>query len=404
MEAAFPEVLMNSYNYSLPVPSIAEYPLEKRDESKLLIYKEGRITDDVFNNISSFLPDKSTLVLNNSRVVEARILFTKATGGVIEIFCLEPHDPSIMEAALNSTKQVKWKCIIGGASKWKRKQVLKKKLFIEQQIELTARFLEKLEDEFIIEFAWESENTFAELLHTAGVMPLPPYIKRKVEELDKERYQTIFAEQKGSVAAPTAALHFTPDVFQRLASKQINCCYTTLHVSAGTFKPVKADTIADHIMHAESFTVSAKTLNVLINSTQLIAVGTTSLRTLESLYWLGLKLRKESSVKTYSLSQWEAYETQDGGISYKDSLEILLQYLQKNNEEKLVCRTSILIAPGYTFRSAVGLITNFHQPRSTLLLLIAAFVGEDWRKIYDHALENNYRFLSYGDSSLLWRT
>jgi S-adenosylmethionine:tRNA ribosyltransferase-isomerase len=404
MEATIPEVSIDAYDYILPVSSIAEYPLEKRDESKLLIYKDGKITDDVFNKIDTYLQKKSTLALNNSRVVEARILFTKPTGGVIEIFCLEPYEPLIMEAALNKPKQVKWKCIIGGASKWKRKHVLKKFLFLERQIELTARFIEKLEDEFIIEFAWESENTFAELLQTAGVMPLPPYIKRKAEELDKERYQTIFAEEKGSVAAPTAALHFTPEVFEKLAFKQINCCYSTLHISAGTFKPVKVNKIAEHIMHAESVTVSAKTLELLINARQIVAVGTTSLRSLESLYWLGLKVRKESSAKTYTLSQWEAYGIHDDGTSYKDSLEILLQHLIKNNQESLVCRTSILIAPGYNFKSSVGLITNFHQPRSTLLLLIAAFVGQDWRKIYDHALESNYRFLSYGDSSLLWRT
>jgi len=400
-------VLIDDYDYDLPAESIAHYPVPVRDESKLLRYKEREIEVDVFKNLAQHLPEHSTLVLNNTRVIEARILFQKKTGGMIELFCLEPAENINPNEALQVRNKTFWLCYIGGASKWKHGEILSKEIIIDKRsFMLAARFLGKKEDAFEIEFSWEpSEYTFAEVLHAAGSIPLPPYIKRKAEDADTERYQTIFAENSGSVAAPTAALHFTPQVFDELQKKNIKKQYITLHVGAGTFKPVKTKTIAEHHMHAERFEVSISTLQELRNATTLIAVGTTSLRTMESLYWLGIKILKGSfkSHQELVIGQWEAYELDADNISFQDSISAIINFLFKTNRERVVCETSLLIIPGYCFQSAKALITNFHQPRSTLLLLIAAFVGPDWKKIYEYALENRFRFLSYGDSSLLWR-
>lgn len=401
MKNNYKDILIESYNYDLPHEKIAEHPLASRDASKLLVYN-GSIQDHTFAQLPDFLPLSSTLVLNNTKVIEARLFFHKETGARIEIFCLEPYEPRDVAISMAQTGSVQWLCLIGGASKWKKGQVLYKKVTIGgEEVVLSATYIHKETDSFIIEFDWNGDHSFAEVLHHTGAIPLPPYIKRKAEEEDSSRYQTIFAEHEGSVAAPTAALHFTQNVFSRLAEKHILPHYVTLHVGAGTFKPVKSDTIGEHAMHAESFSVSAPTLKALIDAETIVAVGTTSLRTLESLHWLGIKLLEGKTDLT--LEQWEAYDLAEKGIPYKESLTTLLRYLEQSGQQQLVCRTSLIIVPGYPFQSAKALVTNFHQPRSTLLLLVAAFIGEDWKKVYDHALRNNYRFLSYGDSNLLWR-
>ena len=397
------EILIQDYTYSLPDNKIAHHPLPKRDESKLLVYKSGKIEEHRFTSLPQQLPEGTTLILNNTRVIEARIFFTKPTGGVIEIFCLEPAGQS-MELSLQQQGEVEWACMIGGASKWKPGQVLLKELEIDgKAVVLEARYKEKATDSFIIHFSWTpAELHFIQVLHAAGNIPLPPYIKRSAELMDEERYQTIFAQQEGSVAAPTASLHFTDEVFRNLAQKGIYPNYVTLNVGAGTFKPVKTASIADHTMHSETFSVNRSTLEAIQGSKTIVAAGTTSLRTLESLHWMGVKLLTRTETANFQLSQWESYDL-DHSVTYQDSIAALLQWMKENETHVLECRTALLIVPGYDFKIPAGIITNFHQPQSTLLLLIAAFIGEDWKKVYQYALENDFRFLSYGDSSLLWR-
>jgi len=404
------------FTYSLPESKIADYPLAERDASKLLVYKEGNITEDVYKNIASHIPGNSLLIFNDTKVVEARLLFQKPTGGVIEIFCLEPHEQygDITTAMLQQGK-VLWQCLVGGASKWKHGQILKKIVYAyNKEIILQAVYSEKRTDSFVIELSWsENEMSFAELLHHAGAIPLPPYIKRKAEKSDSERYQTIYAHFDGSVAAPTAGLHFTDDIFNKLKEKNIQTDFVTLHVGAGTFKPVKSETMEQHEMHAEFIDVTKEAIEKILQNlgNNIIAVGTTSLRTIESLYWLGVKTRmpelrsgsettEQSSV--VHLSQWEAYDIVEQNISPAEALQSLLNWMTKNKREQLITKTKIIIAPGYKPRIVKALITNFHQPQSTLLLLIAALIGNDWRKVYDHALQNDFRFLSYGDGCLLW--
>jgi S-adenosylmethionine:tRNA ribosyltransferase-isomerase len=397
-------VYISDYTYELPSANIAEVPLLNRDDSKLLVYKNGKIIDSVFHQLPSYIEPGSTLILNNTRVIEARLLFQKETGATIELFCLEPFELSI-EQAMQQHEKIIWKCLIGGASKWKPGQLLTKPIGDNSGYVLTARYIEKKEDYFLIEFSWNNASTsFVEVLHETGAIPLPPYIKRKAEKLDWERYQTVFSEQEGSVAAPTAALHFTQNTFQQLNKRNVTYDYLTLHVGAGTFKPVKSATIAGHSMHAEPFSVKKQVIQELIKATKIIATGTTSLRTLESLYWISLKLKLSPNAELM-LDQWEAYaiDEQLPNIPAKESFEYLLQWMNEHAVTELHCRTSLIIIPGYQFKVAHGLITNFHQPHSTLLLLIAAFIGDNWKKVYAHALQNNYRFLSYGDSSLLWR-
>lgn len=404
MELKATEIRISDYSYVLPEEQIAAFPLPKRDDSKLLVYKSGKIEDDRFYNLSHHLKAGSSLVVNDTKVIEARILFQKPTGGVIEIFCLEPtHQP--IEQALAQGETVMWNCMVGGASKWKPGQVLQKE--VADGVQLTARYIDKQPDHFVIEFRWTpAERSFAEVLHEAGAIPLPPYIKRSAQTDDANRYQTVFAAHQGSVAAPTAALHFTPEVFDSLAAKEIYPSKVTLHVGAGTFKPVKAETIGEHHMHAEHFQVKKSALQSLIAAQELVAVGTTSLRTLESLHWIGVKMIQQAYTEPgeLDLGQWECYELERLGISYRESLQSLVDYLDRQQEDILYCRTSLIIVPGYVFKSISALVTNFHQPQSTLLLLVAAFIGEDWRKVYDHALANQYRFLSYGDSSLLYKS
>jgi S-adenosylmethionine:tRNA ribosyltransferase-isomerase len=402
-------ISISNYTYTLPEEKIARYPLQERDASQLLVYRNGKIDITVYRDIAAWLPANSLLAFNNTRVVEARLLFQKPSGGTIEIFCLEPGAkyPDITTGMLQQGT-VQWKCLVGGASKWKAGQVLQKKIATEQGwLILEARYVAKELDYFIIDLHWTpSTYSFAELLHFAGLVPLPPYIKRLPEQSDKERYQTVYALQDGSVAAPTAGLHFTPAVFERLAAKNIAHCFVTLHVGAGTFKPVKAATMEEHEMHTEFMDVGRASIKQLLQySGNTIAVGTTAARTLESLYWMGVKTITRPTITSddLSLTQWEVYDLlEQPGITVKDALESLLHWMDKQHTDRLLSKTQIIIAPGYRFKIVKGLITNFHQPASTLLLLVAALVGKDWEKIYQFALDNNFRFLSYGDGCLLF--
>lgn len=397
-------ISISDFTYQLPEESIAKYPLEKRDDSQLLLYRKGNIEKDFYRNLSTHLPENSLLVFNNTKVVEARLLFQKSSGGMIEIFCLEPDERyADITTAMSQKERVFWKCLIGGASKWKAGQILEKPI-ADTTTTLFAKFVEKNEGAFIVELCWNNAHlSFAEILHLTGATPLPPYLKRSAEEKDKERYQTIYARYDGSVAAPTAGLHFTENIFQSLQKKNIQKAFVTLHVGAGTFKPVYAPTMQEHEMHAEWIDISAIEIKRIRNALaeNIIAVGTTSLRTLESLYWLGLK-SISATTSTLSLTQWEAYELEEKDMTPAIALDALLSWMHTHQLERLITKTQIIIAPGYRFKIIKGLITNFHQPQSTLLLLVAALTGNDWRKIYDFALQNNFRFLSYGDGSLLW--
>jgi S-adenosylmethionine:tRNA ribosyltransferase-isomerase len=404
------DLSVNDFTYELPEQKIARYPLPERDSSRLLIYKDRAIQEDIYRNIPRHLVAGSLLLFNNTRVVAARLLFQKPTGAVVEIFCLEPPPQyADMTTAMTQKGQVNWICLIGGASKWKPGQVLEKRMTLnEEEIVLQARYLGKENDSFAIELSWTPATlTFAEVLHVAGNIPLPPYIKRTVEQTDSERYQTIYANTEGSVAAPTAGLHFTNAVFEAFDQKQIHREYVTLHVGAGTFKPVKSETMSGHPMHAEFIDVSIDTIKCILNylDKQITVVGTTSLRTVESLYWLGVKATRQPdcSLEELVVHQWDPYELNADPVDTKNALENLLNYLQQRQLDRIITKTSLLIAPGYTFRIPNALVTNFHQPQSTLLLLVAAFVGADWRKLYTYALENDFRFLSYGDGCLLFR-
>ena len=412
-------ISIQDYVYSLPEERIAKYPLAERDASKLLIYKDGEITADTYKNIAHHIPENSLLVFNNTKVVEARLLFQKPTGGNIEIFCLEPHEqyPDITSAMLQKGK-VLWQCLVGGASKWKSGQVLGKKTRSGSgDISLRAKYIEKRPGSFVIELSWlPAELSFAELLHLAGAIPLPPYIKRSVEESDKERYQTVYAHADGSVAAPTAGLHFTDNIFHDLELKNIKTDFVTLHVGAGTFKPVKSETMEEHEMHAEWIDVPKTAIENILNNLEnnIIAVGTTSLRTIESLYRIGRRpelrsgIRRSEQSSDVHVSQWESYESAGENVPARDALQSLLSWMDKNKLERLLTKTQILIAPGYRFKIVKGLVTNFHQPQSTLLLLVAALIESDpiaigWKKVYDYALQHDFRFLSYGDGCLLWK-
>ncbi len=404
---------IKDFTYSLPEERIAKYPLAERDASKLLIYKQGNITEGIYRNIADHIPADTLLVFNDTKVVEARLLFQKQSGGVIEIFCLHPHHqyPDITTAILQH-KKVWWHCLIGGASKWKHGQILEKKIIYNvNDLILNARYIEKTGDSFVVELSWNDPSlSFAEVLHLFGAVPLPPYIKREPETSDAERYQTVYAHYEGSVAAPTAGLHFTETIFEKLEQKNIQKDFVTLHVGAGTFKPVKTEVMQDHEMHAEHFTVSKSLIQNLIAhlDKNIIAVGTTSLRTLESLYWLGVKSSMVSrslsgGESSNELTQWEVYDYDIPAISAREALENLVRRMKEKGIDSFIAKTQIIIAPGYRFKLVNGLITNFHQPQSTLLLLVAAFIGENWRQVYSYALKNNFRFLSYGDGSLLWK-
>jgi S-adenosylmethionine:tRNA ribosyltransferase-isomerase len=393
---------IKDFVYELPDERIAKFPLPERDQSKLLLYSKHTIADYTFTDLPELLPAGSLLVFNNTKVVQARLLFQKETGGIVEIFCLEPVEPHReVQLAMQQTESCTWKCLVGNNKRWKSGPL---KLYFEGG-EVTAEREAQQEGHFLIRFTWTPVDlTFAEVLEHCGRLPLPPYLNRELTPEDRTRYQTIYAHHQGAVAAPTAGLHFTDQVMADLKNKGIDSTYLTLHVGAGTFKPVKADTMETHEMHAEQLMVSKEVVEQLLQhlGKPLIPVGTTSMRSLESLYWLGTLLLQQPELKPEELhvTQWVPYETSTPP-AVSEALQALLDYMDCHQTDHLHASTQIIIAPGYTFRVCSGLVTNFHQPESTLLLLVAALIGEDWQQVYRHALDNDYRFLSYGDSSLL---
>jgi S-adenosylmethionine:tRNA ribosyltransferase-isomerase len=396
------------YSYDLPDERIAKYPLADRDTSKLLIYRNGQITHQVFNNLPDLLSANDCLVFNDTKVIHARLQFQRATGARIEIFCLEPVEPREVTEAFSAKGKSTWKAMVGNAKRWKDGEVLYRTITTESgTYDLNVRLISRETDAFIVQFNWDSEHTFSEVLDQIGILPLPPYLNRDTEAEDEERYQTVYAQADGSVAAPTAGLHFTQQVFDSLKAKQIQSAFVTLHVGAGTFKPVKSETMEGHEMHQERISVSRNTIQRLFDSinsgNRIIPVGTTSLRTIESIYWFGVKLLSGIEMNELDVSQWEPYELSNQTVSASDALSAVLQWMTKNRQSYLNGQTQLLIAPGYEIRMANALITNFHQPQSTLLLLVAALVGPSWKSVYDYALSNDFRFLSFGDSSILFR-
>jgi S-adenosylmethionine:tRNA ribosyltransferase-isomerase len=388
---------INQFDYSLPDDRIAKYPLEKRDESKLLVYNKGITKSAVYKDVAEFLPSNAHLVFNNTKVIQARIFFKKPTGATIEIFCLEPSSVEIV-TAMSATEKVSWNCILGNAKRWKNEPLQITKDGVILNANLNEKGIQN-----VVEFSWNNQLTFAEILDHFGILPLPPYLNRETEELDLNRYQTVYAKNKGSVAAPTAGLHFTESIFEKLTKKGISKTELTLHVGAGTFLPVKSETLEGHNMHEEFFVVEKQSLTSLIEKSDcIVPVGTTSLRTLESLFWLGQNPENYFENDLFFLPQWEPYETQPK-LNRKEALENLLSFMEEKQLKSIKGNTQIIIAPGYDIKMADGILTNFHQPKSTLLLLIYAFVGNEWKTIYNYALENDYRFLSYGDGSLLWK-
>lgn len=395
------ELSIADFTYELPEARIAQQPLADRDASKLLVYRGGRIEDRCFRDLPGAIPPGSLLVLNDTRVVNARLVFQRATGARIEVLCLDPNGGRPVEQAFKEQGCSGWECFVGNAKRWKEGEKL------ELRHGDFVLWAERSTTEQV-NFTWQPEDrTFAEVLERCGHVPLPPYMKRPDEEADKERYNTVFARNEGSVAAPTASLHFTPKVLDALIEKGIRSTSLTLHVGAGTFLPVKSATMEGHAMHSEQVRiplVALKAIAAQLGQGPIVAVGTTALRTIESVYWHGLKLMSGEPIMEMDVRQWEPYEPDLGtAASVADVLAAVIADLERRGEDLLVGRTQLLIAPGYTFRFADALITNFHQPQSTLLLLVAAFLGDQWRKVYDHALGANYRFLSYGDGSLLWR-
>ncbi len=400
-------IQISQYSYDLPEDRIAKYPLKERGNSKLLLYRpEEDIKHTTFTELNHYLPNNSLLVFNNTKVVHARFHFYKHTGAKIEIFCLEPILPADYQTVFNTRKSCRWKCLVGNMRKWKN-DILTQDLEIDgKTITLSVSKSGTYSDAVIIDFFWDNEQiTFGEIMANAGTIPIPPYLQRESESVDSLRYQTVYSKQEGSVAAPTAGLHFTQSLLRELTQNGHKTAEITLHIGAGTFKPVNNQFIGNHEMHTEYFEFNKDFIQTLIqHKGSIIATGTTTLRTIESIYQIGLKILENKTVglnKLY-ISQWECYEKKDKPCM-TESLEAVLSYMQMNDIDVINSYTQIIIVPGYEFKMADYLITNFHMPKSTLLLLIAAFAGQNWRTIYKYALDNNFRFLSYGDSSLLKR-
>lgn len=397
-------VYIADYNYPLPDERIAKYPLPERDHSKLLVYRDGQVTEDRFYHVGDYIAPHSLLIYNNTRVIQARLEFHKPTGARIEVFCLEPLMPHDYQLSLGSTTGCTWKCMVGNVKKWHDEAIELK----AGDFTLRAYKEQVLGNTFAVRFEWDEENvSFAEILDAAGELPIPPYLNRKTEESDLRTYQTVYSRIKGSVAAPTAGLHFTDQVLNDLRARGIETDEVTLHVGAGTFLPVKTADANEHTMHTEIIAVPRETIaHIQAKLGHIVAVGTTSMRTLESLYFIGNKLRDVEMSRCRNVEihvgQFEPYE-QDYSLSTFDALQAILDYLDRTGQTTLHAETQIMIKPGYTFRIVDQLITNFHQPQSTLLLLVSAFVGGDWKTIYDYALSHDFRFLSYGDSSILNR-
>lgn len=405
MELSDPRhIHIKDYNYDLPDNKIAKYPLEERDNSQLLVYKSKTITDSRFSSITDYLPEDSLMIFNNTKVIQARLHFKKATGAQIEIFCLDPYFPHDYNLIFQTTDHCSWQCMIGNLKKWKEGILEKEVLINNETVLLKAERIQSAGNTHVIKFEWNnSQYTFADILDAVGELPIPPYLNRDTEEKDKETYQTLYSKIKGSVAAPTAGLHFTERTFENLKKKGIQTDEVTLHVGAGTFKPVKSETINEHEMHSEFISVKRETIeHILSHKGNIIAVGTTSVRTLESLYYIGVFLEQNSNPETLKVEQWQPYNSCNT-ISKEKALKNILDYLDSHSINTLLADTQIMIVPGYVFKIVNGIVTNFHQPQSTLLLLVSAFIKGDWKSIYNHALAHDYRFLSYGDSSLLLR-
>lgn len=396
---------IEDYNYNLPDERIAKYPLARRDESKLLIYKNHEISETTFTQVVDYLPSNALLVFNNTKVIQARLHFIKSTGAQIEVFCLEPIQPADYAQSLGSTTQCIWKCMVGNLKKWKNENLFKEIEIKAIKCIFSAELIETFGNTHHVLFKWDNpEIHFAEILDFAGELPIPPYLHRKTETSDLTTYQTVYSKIKGSVAAPTAGLHFTTEVLEQLINREIETEELTLHVGAGTFQPVKTEDIADHEMHSELISVNLHTIKHLKRKIgNIIAVGTTSVRSLESLYQIGVMLEEKAdfdSNSIFKVEQWFPYQ-QHKDITCEKSFQNILDFMEKRNLNSLQAQTQVIIKPGYNFKVIEGMITNFHQPKSTLLLLVSAFVKGNWQEIYNYALKNNFRFLSYGDSSLL---
>lgn len=426
--ALIPEIRISNYTYDLPEERIAVYPLSERDQSRLLVWKEGEISETLFTHADRVVPPGSLLVFNNTRVIHARLIFHTPSGARIEIFCLEPQDPSDYNISFQSTVAAEWKCLVGNARKWKSGELTMEVPVNGEKVTLKAQMTGRSGNAFHIMFAWNRGVSFATLLEAAGKMPIPPYLNRDAEAIDDDRYQTTYARINGSVAAPTAGLHFTGRVLQKMSERRINTAELTLHVGAGTFQPVKSELVAHHDMHTETVCVTRSFLkNLLDYQGRVIAVGTTSVRSLESLYWLGSDIAKHHQVNhngdsvrgnthqpvkpvaelapfpSFHIDQWQPYLTTPV-LTAEEAIGAIGMWMEKMGLDQISFTTAIIILPGYRFRLVHGLFTNFHQPNSTLLLLVAAFLGDDWKKVYDYALRQGFRFLSYGDANLYLKT
>ncbi|MEQ9425092.1 MAG: S-adenosylmethionine:tRNA ribosyltransferase-isomerase [Cyclobacteriaceae bacterium] len=392
---------LSDFNYDLPDHRIAKYPLNDRSASKLLVYEKREVRHSEFSQIAEHLPGNSMLVFNNTRVIPARLIFKKSTGALIEIFLLDPIEPStVINQAMEATTQCTWHCLIGNLKRWKE-EYLNIELEIDHKL-VGLRAVLTNRDSRYVQFIWNSPHAFADIVEAAGKIPLPPYLNREPEEDDAITYQTVYSKFDGAVAAPTAGLHFTDGVLNRIKKRDIKQEFLTLHVGAGTFRPIKADKPEEHDMHSEQMVITRQNIiNLLNHEGPIIPVGTTSLRTLESLYWFGVKC--SNNVETeFQIKKLDPYNLKvDTGYNRKNALKSVLEWMDKRQVSELIGHTEIFIFPGYHFKMCDALITNFHQPGSTLILLVAAFIGDAWKRVYDEALENNYRFLSYGDSSIL---
>lgn len=389
------------FDYPLPNDRIAKFPLEQRDQSKLLVCNHGNIQEHHFYNISELLLSNSLLVMNNTKVIHARLFFQKPTGSIIEVFCLEPWQMPVAQS-FEEREHCTWACFIGNNKKWKEEQLTRKININGKEEELSTTRIKPDGNAWIVEFKWTGGYSFAEVIEYAGVIPLPPYLHREAEESDNERYQTVYAQHQGSVAAPTAGLHLTPEVFESLKKKGIKTEFITLHVGAGTFKPVNTETIGEHEMHTEKVEIEKENIEHILAhlGNPIFPVGTTTVRTLESLYWFGVKLSQDPHLTNMHILQWDPYQLESLNISAYDSYQNVLNWMEQQGISHLEGETQLMIAPGYNYHIINGLITNFHQPKSTLLLLVSALIGDQWKECYQYALDHDFRFLSYGDSCL----
>ena len=396
-------IRISEYNYPLPDERIAKFPLPVRDESKLLLYRKGEVSEDHFYNLPNYLPKGALMVFNNTKVIQARLHFRKETGALIEVFCLEPIEPNDYVLSFQTTGRCSWLCLVGNLKKWKEGSLRRSFEVKGRIVTLTATRGEMVGTSHWITFEWDDEElTFADLLEVVGELPIPPYLNRDTQESDKETYQTVYSKIKGSVAAPTAGLHFTPRVLAAIDEAGIDREELTLHVGAGTFKPVSTPTIGEHEMHVEKIEISRSNIECILNHLghTVIPVGTTTVRTIESVYWFGVKLSRNSKLDAMHVMQWDPYELESLSVSTEHAYKNVLQWMEEQGIEQLEGDTQLMIAPGYRYHVISGLITNFHQPKSTLLLLVSALVGDAWKKCYRYALDHQFRFLSYGDSCL----